>query len=352
MAYIAATASCFPANYYKQSDLTSAICKLWSPSKLARTIERFHKNTTVKGRYMALPIEEYGNFSGFKDKNKAWLKVALDLGQGIFSRIFEIGKISPQEISQIVFTSVTGIAVPSIDARLMNHFSFSPHVKRVPLFGLGCMGGCASISRSGDYLRGQPEDAVLILAVELCSLTFQKEDQSVANIIASGLFGDGAAGVLMLGDNHPLVNDKMPRVVDSLSIFFPETEHVMGWEIMDSGLKVILSPDVVEIAGTKLQSAIVEFLARNELSISEISHWIAHPGGPKVIQAMEKGIGLPPEAFEISRKNLAEVGNISSASVLLILEETIKQCQPQAGSYGLMMAMGPAFSAELVLLRW
>jgi alkylresorcinol/alkylpyrone synthase len=221
----------------------------------------------------------------------------------------------------------------------------------VPLFGLGCVGGAAGIARLADYLRGSPGEAVVLLAVELCSLTIQRDDLSVANLISSGLFGDGGAAVLMVGQDHPLAKPGLPRVLDTRSVFFPKSEHIMGWDVIDTGLKIRLSSDVAEVAGTQLRPVMESFLGEHGLAIDHISHWIAHPGGPKVIQAIENGLGLDPGALQLSRESLAAVGNISSASVLLILEETLSR-HPEPGSYGLLMALGPAFCAELVLLQW
>ncbi len=194
--------------------------------------------------------------------------------------------------------------------------------------------------------------AGILLSIELCSLTIQPEDVSIANIISSGLFGDGATALLMVGADHANAADGMPRVVDTRSIFFPNTEHIMGWDVVNSGLKISLSADVTEVAAVQLRPGVEAFLGEHGLSIQDITHWIAHPGGPKVIQAIESGLGLSEHALDLSRESLAAVGNLSSSSVLLILEETLSRFQPEAGTYGLLMAMGPAFCAELVLLQW
>jgi alkylresorcinol/alkylpyrone synthase len=266
--------------------------------------------------------------------------------------------MSPQEIDQLTTVSTTGIAVPALDARLMNRIPFSQHMKRLPLFGLGCMGGAAGIARTADYLQGHPQEAVILFAVELCSLTIQRDDLSLANLVASGLFGDGAAAVLMVGDHHSRAQpaeraQTLPRVIDSQSHFFPETEHIMGWDVTDSGFKVLLSADIAGLAQSEVRPIVEAFLGRHGLTIADIDHWLVHPGGPKVIQALEAGLSLPDEALGLSWECLAEVGNISSASVLLILDKTMKcLSHDKPGEYGVLMAMGPAFSAELVLLQW
>jgi alkylresorcinol/alkylpyrone synthase len=201
-------------------------------------------------------------------------------------------------------------------------------------------------------LQGHPDEAVILFAVELCSLTIQRDDLSMANLVASGLFGDGAAALLMVGDDHPRVEPDMPRVIDSQSHFFPETEHIMGWDVTNSGFRVLLSADIAELARSKIRPIMKAFLGKHGLTIADIDHWLVHPGGPKVIEALADGLGLPGEALTLSWETLEEVGNISSASVLIILDKFMKRTQPNPGEYGVLMAMGPAFSAELVLLQW
>ncbi|MFT3891734.1 MAG: 3-oxoacyl-[acyl-carrier-protein] synthase III C-terminal domain-containing protein [Anaerolineales bacterium] len=186
----------------------------------------------------------------------------------------------------------------------------------------------------------------------MCSLTIQRDDLSLANIVASGLFGDGAAAVLMVGDEHALAKVGLPRVIDSQSQFFPETEHIMGWDVTNSGFKVLLSADIAELAQTEVRPGVESLLRKHGLTIPEIERWLVHPGGPKVIEALVDGLGLPEGALSMSWECLAEKGNISSASVLLILDKTMRGAPPKAGEYGVLMAMGPAFSAEFVLLQW
>lgn len=353
MVHIVATAGCFPPYYYPQEELIAHICKLWAelPVNLNR-LESFHRNVKVDGRHLALPIEAYDNLSGFGERNDAWIQAALDLGEVTLCSIFEQARLQPHEVNQLAFTTITGVAVPSLDARLMNRISFSPHLKRIPLFGLGCLGGAAGIARTADYLRGHPGEVAVLLSVELCSLTIQRKDISIANMISSGLFGDGAAAVLMVGEVHPLARPGQPEVVDNISIFFPQSEHIMGWDVRASGFKVLLSADVAVVAEKYLRSHVEFFLEKHSLNIADIGHWIVHPGGPKVMASVERGLDLPADALELSRKSLAAVGNISSASVLLVLDETLRRYQPASGTYGLLMAMGPGFSAELVLLKW
>lgn len=353
MPYIVATTTGFPPYYYSQAELTAMLRVFWAErySNLDR-LESIHNNMMVNGRYLALPMETITQFSGFGQSNDAWIEAATKLGEDILCRLLDEAQIDPHDVAQLTFTTVTGIAAPSLDARLMNHIPFSPHLKRVPLFGLGCAGGAAGLARTADYLDGHPRDAAILLSVELCSLTLQPEDVSVANIVCSGLFGDGAAAVLLVGDEHPLLRSGQPRVIDKRACFFPDTERVMGWDITDRGFKIILRADVPELARAYLPPFIQSFLAKHQLGFDDITHWIMHPGGPKVIDAMQEGLGLSDDAVCLSRESLAQIGNVSSASVLFMLQETLARHRPSPGTYGLLLAMGPAFGAEAVLLRW
>jgi alkylresorcinol/alkylpyrone synthase len=354
MPVIVSTKTGFPEHYYPQKTLLMAAQQEWKLKRasIVKPLEQFYTNVKVQGRYLSWPLERYKEPSTFEERNNAYIETALELGEQTICALLDQVQMSPQEIDQLTVVSTTGIAVPALDARLMNRIPFSQGMKRLPLFGLGCAGGAAGIARTADYLRGHPKETVILLAVELCSLTIQRDDLSLANLVASGLFGDGAAAVLMVGDDHPLAKPGRPRVIDSQSHFFPTTEHIMGWDVTNSGFKVMLSADIAELAQSEVKPIMEAFLGKHNLTIAAIDRWLVHPGGPKVIEALEVGLGLPDEALTLSWECLAEAGNISSASVLLILDKTMKRSQPKVGEVGVLMAMGPAFSAELVLLKW
>ncbi len=354
MPLIVSTTTGFPEHYYPQTELLAEAQQEWGKIRpsIAKPLGQFYTNVRVDGRYLAWPLERYKEPATFKQRNDAYIETALALSERTICALLDQVQMSPGEIDQLTIISTTGVSVPALDARLMNRIPFSRGMKRLPLFGLGCMGGAAGIARTADYLQGHPEEAVILYAIELCSLTIQRDDLSVANLVASGLFGDGSAAVLMVGDHHPLAEPGLPRVIDSQSQFFPETEHIMGWEVTDNGFKVMLSADIAALAQSQVGPIMDSFLGRNGLTIEAIDHWLVHPGGPRVIEALRDGLGLPDKALDLSWGCLAEAGNISSASVLLILDKTIKDLRPQPGEYGVLMAMGPAFSAELVLLQW
>jgi len=353
LAFIAATAINFPPNYYPQEQLMEEYCAASTTGQAeAGLIKLLFPNTGVKGRYMTLTTQEIGEITGFGGANDRWIQGAVTIGAESLKLLLQRADMRPQDISQITFVSSTGLAIPSIEARLINHMPFSVNLKRMPLYGLGCMAGAGGLARVFDYLEGHPTEAVIFLAVELCSATFQITDYSVANIIACGLFGDGVGSVLVLGRNHPLVQPGQPQILGTHSVFIHQTERALGFDVVDSGLKIVLDPVIPELALKGIPPEVNKFLQRFKLTVADISVWLIHPGGPKVIQKVAQGLGIDEAKVRISYETLAEVGNLSSVSVLYMLDKVLAQNTVKPGSYGLMMGLGPGFSAELVLLKW
>lgn len=356
---IASVGTAFPEYRYPQAVITQAL-KSRVQDKLASpdVMDRLHSNCGVDYRHIMYPLENLGSISGFGPSNDLWIQGALDLGQRSISEALEQAGLTPADISAIFFTSVTGIACPSIDARLVNRMGFPKTIKRTPIFGLGCVAGAAGISRATDYLRAFPDQYAILLSVELCSLTWQEDDSSIANIVASGLFGDGSAAVVLAGDDTPhgrrptSVQQPCPRVVATRSTFYPDTEHLMGWKIDHSGFNIILSADVPELIRSEMRRTVEDFLGEQNLSLSNICSFIFHSGGPKVLKAMESALNLPPHALSASYNSLRERGNLSSASVLTVMQDFLKNRPGSPGCYSVMGAMGPAFCSELLLLQW
>jgi alkylresorcinol/alkylpyrone synthase len=345
-----------PPHAHSQDQLIALARELLPDDRLSvAALERMFAAVGVEQRHLALPAADYGELGGFADRSRAWIDVAKQLAEQVVRDALRDAELEPDAVALLVTTTVTGIAVPSLDARLMNVIEFSPALKRMPLFGLGCVGGAAGIARVADYLRGHPDETAMLLSVELCSLTFQPDDVSIANLISTGLFGDGAAAVLLAGAEHPLARQAKPTgptVLDSCATFFPDTERLMGWDIVDTGFRVVLGPGVPDLVERELAGVVDPFLASHGLTRADIDAWIAHPGGPKVIRAVQQALGLADEQIEATRESLASFGNLSSASVLFVLDEFCHRRAPRPGSYGLLFALGPAFCAELVLLRW
>ncbi len=341
-----------PPNYYKQEVLSSALWGEWSGKVKDRArFERLHRSVGVRGRHLALPMEEYRGIDSFGTANEKWVERAAELGEEAVKAALFRAQLSATDIDHIFFTTVTGIASPSIDAKLVNRLSMRADIKRTPIFGLGCVGGAAGLARAADYLRGFPSHVALLVSVELCSLTLQLQDLSVANIIASGLFADGAAAAIVQGGAHSRAPN-LPTVVASRSVFFHDTEQMMGWCVRDTGFEIVLSAGVPDLVRNRLGQAADSFLAEHGLSRRDIKHWIAHTGGPKVLLAMEEALGLPRCSLERSWKSLAAIGNLSSASVLFVAADFLESGSAHAGEYGMLLSMGPGFCGELLLLRW
>jgi alkylresorcinol/alkylpyrone synthase len=221
-------------------------------------------------------------------------------------------------------------------------------VKRVPIFGLGCVAGTAGVARAADYVKAYPDQVAVLVSVELCSLTFQGGDFSIPNVVASGLFGDGGAAAVVAGAGRGTPG---PRVVASRSVLYRDTERVMGWDVTSEGFRIVLSGQVPEVVRRHLRGDVDRFLGDHALRLADIDRFVCHPGGPKVLEAFEDALDQPREAFALTWESLRELGNLSSASVLMVLRDTLELCDPP-GTRGLMISMGPGFCTELVLLEW
>lgn len=311
-------------------------------------LDRFHANVRVQTRHLALAAERYLDLDGFGAANDAFIDAALDLaGRAIRGALSDAG-LRAQDVDMIVSTTVTGVATPSLDARLAPTLGMRDNVVRIPIFGLGCVAGASGIAILAELLRGRPDGVAILVAAELCSLTVQRGDCSPANLVASGLFGDGAAAVAAVGSERAGAG---PEIIDAASRLYPGTEHVMGWRVGDHGFQVVLSPDVADVVAANLPRDVDGFLARHGLTRADITAWVCHPGGPKVLEAVERSLGLPSTALRLTWESLARVGNLSSVSVLHVLRDTIA-AGPPPGTPGLIIAMGPGFCCQLVLLRW
>jgi alkylresorcinol/alkylpyrone synthase len=347
---IASVASAFPKHYYKRQVLVEALKNYWGDRLPSPGIlDRLDESMKVDGRFLVRPIEFYLQMETWGQANDVWIEGGLDLGEKSLCRALSGAGLQPSELSAIFVTSVTGIAAPSLDARLVNRMGLSPNIKRIPIFGLGCVAGAAGISRAADYVRAFPDQAAALLSIELCSLTLQKDDVSMAHVISSLLFGDGAAATVIVGSE---VESDGPEILATKSILYPNTERVMGWDISEKGFRIVLAPEVPETVIRHLGEDVDTFLAEQGYARNDIKSWIMHTGGPKVLEATAISLGISKEDLEASWECLRKVGNISSTSVLLVLEDVYSHRRPAPGTLSILAAMGPGFCAELVLLRW
>ncbi|GKV67081.1 MULTISPECIES: type III polyketide synthase [unclassified Sporosarcina] len=342
----------------RQEDAMSFARSLFSDSfkDIDRLLKVF-RNGEIETRQVCMPIEWYAEPHDFETKNDLYIKHAVELSKQAVEQCLNDTStlerpVDPAEIDAIFFISSSGIATPSIDARLINQLPFRHDVKRIPIWGLGCAGGAAGMSRAFDYCKAYPESNVLVIAAELCSLTFQRDDVSKSNLVGVSLFSDGVACALVSGKQSTIKNTRpMPVIRATSSRFMPGSEEVMGWDIKNDGLHVVFSKSIPTVITSWLGPFVHQFVEDQELSMDDVEHFVAHPGGKKVLLAYEKALSMETDQTAISKKVLQQHGNMSSPTVLFVLKEFIDQ-QPAAGEYGLMAALGPGFCGELLLLEW
>ncbi|MDP4200324.1 MAG: 3-oxoacyl-[acyl-carrier-protein] synthase III C-terminal domain-containing protein [Bacteroidota bacterium] len=347
MPRIAGVSIAVPPNVLEQSEARARVLKMFGP--IAERLAPVFDNAKIDRRHFAAEIEWFEVPHSFTETNDRYIAETLVLAERVVCDLAEQCGISTTDFDAIFFVSTTGLSTPSIDARLFNRIPLNPHIKRIPIWGLGCAAGVGGIARAFDYVKAFPRERALVVSVELCSFAFQLSDRSKSNVIASALFGDGAAACLVVGDEVEVAG---PRVLGSLSTTYRDTLDVMGWRISSEGFRIVLSRDIPSIVTSLVAENIQELLAKHKLDLSQITHFIAHPGGVKVIEAYEQALAPSPHAMRHSYDVLRANGNMSSATVLFILKRFLEENHPGSGEYGIITALGPGFSSELVLVQW
>ena len=318
-----------------------------------------YDNAQIQRRHFCVPLDWFGQDHTFREKNDLYISNACALSEEAIRQCLERAECQFEDVDYLLYVSTTGLSTPSIDALLIQDLPFRKDIKRLPIWGLGCAGGAASISRGMEIARAVPSARVLVVVTELCGLTFMPNDLSKANLIASALFGDGSAAVLIEGEECTPRRITSPGIIDSSTRTLPDSLDVMGWDISEAGFGIQISRDIPTIVRTFMRDSIAELLGRHDLRKEQIRHFITHPGGAKVLEAYQESLELPRSTFQDTWEVLNNYGNMSAASVLFVLERFMekisaerKEGNPVDREYGLLGALGPGFSSEVVLLQW
>jgi alkylresorcinol/alkylpyrone synthase len=336
----------------RQTDVATTLSALWAAEGMnAEAVARLQRAATVETRNFVLPIEAYVEPRSFTAANDLFIEASASLCEEAIRDALSASGVSADAVDLVMVVTTSGLATPSLDARLVNRVGLRRDVKRLPIFGLGCVGGAAGLARCGDYLRGFPGHVALLVAVELCSLTFQRDDSSTVNAVGSSLFGDGAAAAVLTGLSLRITHQgPLPRLIDSRSVLYQDTEDVLGWHIGETGFRLNLRNDLPSVATSDLRGSLEGMLAAHGLAMSDVGLWAVHPGGPRVLRSVAEALDLPPEALHASWESLRSVGNVSSVSTLLILGDLMRNAE--RGAHGVVIGMGPGFSVESLLFEW
>lgn len=349
MPHIASAAHAFPPHTASQAAVKAVIQQVFAGSmaELERLLTVFD-HSRIDSRQFMMPLEWYLAPRTQIERTRIYQEQGLALLETAAATCLAQANCRPADIDQLVFVSSTGHATPTLDAHLINRLGMAPNTSRLPLWGLGCAAGAAGLSRAHDHCLAYPEHRVLLVALECCSLTFMADDLSKKNLVATSLFADGAAATLVCGDR---TSSSGPAIVATRSHLLPDSYRIMGWDFLDEGMQLVLSPRLPLVIREELPALVESLLADHGLTLRDIVHYITHPGGARVIDAYREALQLSAAELRQTEELLCRHGNISSVSVLVILEQWLASARARVEGYGLLSAFGPGFSAEMLLLK-
>jgi alkylresorcinol/alkylpyrone synthase len=349
MPKIVSLATALPPNRFTQAETRDEMARVCRGDRAMERLLPVFDRTGVEARHLVRPLEWYAQGQTFEVRNDVYIECGLDLAERAVRSCLERAGVGPDQVDHLFFVTTTGLATPSLDARVAARVGLRADVRRLPLFGLGCAGGAGAVIRAADVLRGCPGQRALVLSVELCSLIFSPTARSPTDLVGAALFGDGAAAALLAGDE---TGDHGPGVVETRTHLFREAPDLMGWRFTGDGMRLILSRDVPSFVATGVKPVVERFLADQGVAISDLCHHVLHPGGAKVMATYRSAFGFDEQTLDHAREAMRQYGNQSSASVLFMLHDLVASDVPRSGDLGLMMALGPGFAAEMLTLRW
>ena len=338
---LVALKSAVPSYKLDQFDVSRRASQLFRERRDIARLMRVFENTGIERRYSCVPIEWYGEPHGWTDRTKLYVENAVDLLEKVSLDLLEEAKLKRHDIDFIVVSSTTGVATPSLDALLVERLGLRRDIRRLPIFGLGCAGGVVGLARAGDMARAFPGSRVLFLVVELCALTFRKNDISKSNIVATALFGDGAAGAILSTDGLG------PAIESGGEHTWPNSLDIMGWEVEEDGLKARFAQSIPALVASDFKTILHAYLQKNDLKLKDIDGFACHPGGAKVLDALEDAFGIARGALVESRSVLRDFGNMSAVTALFVLERMNWRDRARRT---LMTALGPGFSAVFLMI--
>ena len=349
MPRIISVATALPPNRCGQSDTRDAMARVCHGDRAMERLIPVFDRTGVETRYLVRTLDWLAEGHTFEDRNAVFAECGLDLAERAARTCLETSGVVADQVDYVFFVTTTGLSTPSLDARVAARLGLRADVRRLPLFGLGCAGGAGALIRASDMLRAYPTHRALVLSVELCSLVFSPSARTSTDLVGAALFGDGAAAVLLAGDDTP---GSGPAVVQTRSHLFHEAPDLMGWRFTDDGMRLILSRGVPRFVATGVKPVVERFLEDQGVTLSDLTHHLLHPGGAKVMATYRSAFGFDDHAIDNARQTMRRYGNQSSASVLFMLHDLVASRRPSPGDLGLMMALGPGFAAEMLTLSW